>query len=403
MNIIVQKYGGTSVGSPERIKAVASRIKTNVEKGHSVVVVVSAMGKTTDSLVELVNSITKNPDKREMDMLLSTGEQVSISLLAMALHEIKIDAISYTGSQIKVLTDGNFANAKIVSISTDKIMSSLQQKKVVIVAGFQGIDEEENITTLGRGGSDTSAVALAAVLQSRDCEIYTDVDGVYTADPRIVSEPKKLKEISYDEMLELARLGAKVLHSRSIEFAKKYNVRLHVRSSFNYEEGTIVMPREEMMEKFVISGVTSKKDQAKITIRNIPDRPGIAAEVFHELAENKILVDMIVQSTGHDGKASISFTVLNTDLDKALKVCEDIKTKLKATAVDNKKDIAIVSAVGVGMISSYGVASRMFRILSEHNINIEMISTSEIGISCVIDNLYAELAVKVIHKEFLEE
>lgn len=287
MNIIVQKYGGTSVGSAERIKAVASRIKIYVEKGHSVVVVVSAMGKTTDSLVDLVNSITKNPDRREMDMLLSTGEQVSISLLAMALHEINIDAISYTGSQIKVLTDGNFANAKIVSISTDKILSSLQQNKVVIVAGFQGIDENENITTLGRGGSDTSAVALAAVLQSRDCEIYTDVDGVYTADPRIVSEPKKLKEISYDEMLELARLGATVMHSRSIEFAKKYNVRLHIRSSFNFEEGTIVMPREEMMEKFVISGVTSKKDQAKITIRDIPDRPGIAADVFQELAENK--------------------------------------------------------------------------------------------------------------------
>lgn len=403
MKTIVQKYGGTSVGSPERIKAVAARIKSYVENGYSVVVVVSAMGKTTDTLVDLVNSITSKPDKREMDMLLSTGEQVSISLLAMALHDTGIDAISYTGSQVKVITDGNFANARIVSISTEKILASLNQKKVVIVAGFQGIDENENITTLGRGGSDTSAVALAAVLECRDCEIYTDVDGVYTADPRIVSKPLKLKEISYDEMLELARLGAKVLHSRSVEFAKKYNVRLHVRSSFNYEEGTIVMPREEIMEKFVISGVTSKKDESKITIRDIPDRPGIAADVFQELAANKLYVNMIVQSTGHDGKASISFTVLNSDLEKTLDVCEKLKQDLSASAVDHKKDIAIVSAVGLGMISSYGVASRMFRALSEHNINIEMISTSEIGISCVIDSLYAELATKVIHKEFLED
>lgn len=403
MNIIVQKYGGTSVGTPERIKAVAARIKTYIEKKYSVVVVVSAMGKTTDSLIELSKQITQNPSKRELDMLLSTGEQVSIAMLAMALHEIGIDAISYTGSQIKLLTDGNFFNAKIQSISTEKITESLKQNKVVIVAGFQGIDEDENITTLGRGGSDTSAVALAAVLKCRDCEIYTDVDGVYTADPRVISNPKKLKEISYDEMLELARLGAKVLHSRSVEFAKKYNVRIIVRSSFNYEEGTIVMPREEMMEKFVISGVTSKKDEAKITIRDIPDRPGIAAEVFQELADKKIYVNMIVQSTGHDSKASISFTVLNSDLDNALKVCEKLKKDLSASGVEHKKNIAIVSAVGVGMLSSYGVAGRMFKVLSEQNINIEMISTSEIGISCVIDNLYAELAAKVLHKEFLEE
>ncbi len=391
------------MGSPERIKAVAQRIKSYVENKNSVVVVVSAMGKTTDSLIALSKEITLNPDKRELDMLLSTGEQVSIAMLAMALHEIGIDAISYTGSQVRLMTDGNFANAKIQSISTDKIADSLKNNKVVIIAGFQGIDEDENITTLGRGGSDTSAVALAAVLKCRDCEIYTDVDGVYTADPRVVSNPKKLKEISYDEMLELARLGAKVLHSRSVEFAKKYNVRLHVRSSFNYEEGTIVMAREEMMEKFVISGVTAKKDEAKITLRDIPDKPGIAAEVFQELAEKKIFVNMIVQSTGRGDKASISFTVLSSDLNKALDVCEGLKKKLSASSVDHKKDIVIVSAVGVGMLSSYGVAGRMFRILAEHNINIEMISTSEIGISCVIDGLYAELATKVIHKEFLEE
>ncbi len=402
LKIIVQKYGGTSVGSPERIKAVADRIKNYVTDGFSVVVVVSAMGKTTDELISLAEQITKKPSGREMDMLLSTGEQVSISLLAMALHEIDIDAISYTGSQIKVVTDGIFSKAKIESISTDRITRSLKENKVVIVAGFQGIDTDENITTLGRGGSDTSAVALAAVLGSRDCEIYTDVDGVYTADPRVIAHPVKLKEISYDEMLELARLGAAVLHSRSVEFAKKYNIRLHVRSSFNFAEGTIVMPKEEMMEKHVISGVTAKRDEAKITIRNIPDRPGIAARLFSIMGENKIYVNMIVQSTGHDNKASISYTVLKSDLERAMKLSENLKNELGATAIDTKENIAIVSAVGVGMLSSYGVAGRMFQVLSDKNVNIEMISTSEIGISCVIDDMYAELATKVIHQAFIE-
>jgi len=402
MKLIVQKYGGTSVGTVERIKAVAARIKRYVENGYAVVVVVSAMGKTTDQLVDLAKQITKTPDKREMDMLLSTGEQVSIALLAMALHEIGINAISYTGSQVKVITDGNFSNARIQSIATDRIQKSLEESKVVIVAGFQGIDQEENITTLGRGGSDTSAVALATVLGTRDCEIYTDVDGVFTADPRIVPNTKKLKEISYEEMLELARLGAGVLHSRSVEFAKKYNIRLHVRSSFNDNEGTIVMPREEMMEKFIISGVTSKDDEAKITIRDIPDRPGVASLLFGELGKQKVYVNMIVQSTGKDGKASISFTVLKNDLDKALKICESLKEKLGASGIDYKENIAIVSAVGVGMLSSWGVAGRMFDVLSKHNINIEMISTSEIGISCVIDAMYTELAIKAIHKEFIE-
>ncbi|MCK4790466.1 MAG: aspartate kinase, partial [Desulfobacteraceae bacterium] len=271
MTLIVQKYGGTSVASTERIKTVAERIIRYVTDGKSVVVVVSAMGKTTDSLVRLAQDITKNPSKREMDMLLSTGEQVSIALLAMALHEKEIDAVSYTGTQIGVVTDGNFSNARIEKISNNRILKSLEEKNVVIVAGFQGIDDKDNITTLGRGGSDTSAVAIATILKTRICEIYTDVDGVYTADPRIVAHPIKLNQISYDEMLELSRLGASVLHSRAVEFAKKYNILLHVRSSFNYDKGTIVMPREEMMEKFVISGVTSKIDEAKITIRDIPD------------------------------------------------------------------------------------------------------------------------------------
>lgn len=403
LKIIVQKYGGTSVGTTERIKAVAERIKTYVNDGYAVVVVVSAMGKSTDGLVKLAGEISANPSKREMDMLLATGEQVSIALLAMALHETGIGAISYTGSQIRVLTDGNHSNARIASIATEKILSSLRDNKVVIVAGFQGIDADENITTLGRGGSDTSAVALAAALKTRDCEIYTDVDGVYTADPRVIQSPRKLKEISYDEMLELARLGAKVLHPRSVEFAKKFNVRLHVRSSFNYEEGTIVMPMEEMMEKFVISGVTHKADEAKLTIRNIPDRPGIAATLFGKLGENRISVNMIVQSTGHDGIASISLTVLKSELKRALEICEELKDELGGTKVDYKEDVAIVSAIGVGMTSSYGVAGRIFKALADHGVNIEMISTSEIGISCVIDAKYMELASKVIHAEFLEK
>ena len=403
MKLIVQKYGGTSVGTVERIKSVASRIKRYVENGYSVVVVVSAMGKTTDQLIDLAKQITENPDRREMDMLLSTGEQISTALLAMALHNSGINAISYTGSQVKLITDGNFSNARIQSISTDRIKKSLEESKVVIVAGFQGIDQEENITTLGRGGSDTSAVALATVLGTRDCEIYTDVDGVFTADPRIVSNTKKLNEISYEEMLELARLGAGVLHSRSVEFAKKYSIRLHVRSSFNDNEGTIVMPREEMMEKFVISGVTSKDDEAKITIRDIPDRPGVASMLFGELGKQKVYVNMIVQSTGKDGKASISFTVLKNDLKKALEICKGLQATMGATGIDYKENIAIVSAVGVGMLSSWGVAGRIFDVLFKHNINIEMISTSEIGISCVIDSMYSELAVKAIHKEFIED
>ena len=400
--IIVRKYGGTSVKNPERIKAVADRIKRYKDKGYSVVVVVSAMGKTTDELIDLASELSKNPSKREMDMLLSTGEQVSISLLAIALHEIGIDAVSYTGSQIRVRTDGNFSNAKIADISTERIHKSLSAGKVVIVAGFQGIDDDENIVTLGRGGSDTSAVALAAVLKTRDCEIYTDVDGVYTADPRVIKSPKKLKEISYDEMLELARLGAGVLHSRSVEFAKKFNIKLHVRSSFSDAEGTIVMPTEEMMEKFVISGITSKQDEAKITVRDIPDKPGIAAKLFNELGTQKIYVNMIVQSTGHDNRASISFTVKKDDLKRTIDICNTMNKDFGATAIEFKEDIAIVSAVGVGMQSSYGVAGKMFSILSEQNINIEMISTSEIGISCVIDAIYAELAAKVLHKAFIE-
>ncbi len=400
---IVQKYGGTSVGTTDKIKAVAKRIKSYTDNNYSVVVVLSAMGKSTDKLEILAKEISGSPSKREMDMLLSTGEQVSIALLAIALHEIGVDAISYTGSQVKVVTDGNYSNAKIEKIMSERITQSLNENKVVIVAGFQGVDEDDNITTLGRGGSDTSAVALAAALGIRDCEICTDVDGVYTADPRIVHNPKKLNEISYEEMLELARLGAGVLHSRSIEFAKKYNVRLIVRSSHNQAEGTIVKPREELMEKFIINGVTAKIDEAKFTIRDIPDSPGIAQKLFTSFGKKNIYVNMIVQSTGKDNLASISFTVNKKDVPDAHKICDDLKIELKASGVDFKDDIAIVSVVGVGMLSSAGVAGRIFSVLADHKINIEMRSTSEIGISCVIDEMYSELVIKAVHKEFLED
>lgn len=401
--LIVQKFGGTSVKDAERIKAVAARIKTYIDAGYKAVVVVSAMGKSTDVLVDLAKQISPNPSKREMDMLLSTGEQVSISLLAMALQELGLRAISHTGFQLNVLTDSSYSNARIQSISADKIKQSLAANDVVVAAGFQGIDEAGNITTLGRGGSDTSAVALAAVMGCRDCEIYTDVDGVYTADPRIVKQPLKLKQISYDGMLELSRLGAGVLHSRSVEFAKKYGVRIHVRSSYSADEGTVVMAKEEMMEKYVISGVTAKKDEAKITVRSVKDRPGVAAEIFELLGAAKIYVNMIVQSTGSESQASISFTVLKEDLDRALAVIKKFGEEHGASSVEATADIAIVSAVGVGMLSSYGVAARMFRSLSDADINIQMISTSEIGISCVIDEKYADEAQRIIHKVFLED
>lgn len=400
--IIVQKFGGTSVGTPERIQAVAARIKSYVDTGYGVVVVVSAMGHTTDHLIDLSRQISPKPAAREMDMLLSTGEQVSIALVAMALHEIGVSAISFTGSQIRLMTDGVHSNARITSVDAERLRKAFKSNNVIIVAGFQGIDEEENITTLGRGGSDTSAVALAAALGVRDCEIYTDVDGVYTADPRVVQHAKKLNEISYDEMLELARLGAGVLHSRSVEFGKKYNVRLHVRSSFNPSEGTIVKPKEEMMEKFTMSGITSKTDEAKFNIYGIPDSPGVAQRIFSALGEKKIYVNMIVQSTGKDNKADISFTVLKKDIEAVKAIAEQFRKDLGASEVSHQENIAIVSAVGVGMLSSAGVAGKLFSVLSEHKINIEMISTSEIGISCVIDDMYAELAVKAIHKAFLE-
>lgn len=398
--IRVQKYGGTSVGDTTRIKAVAERIKLYHEQGDALVVVVSAMGKTTDQLERLAAEITAHPPEREMDMLLTTGEQVSIALLAMALNEIEVPAVSLTGSQVEILTDANFSSARINRIDTTRLGKELQKGRVCIVAGFQGIDEDQNITTLGRGGSDTSAVALAAALRAEECEIFTDVDGIYTADPNKVPKARKLDRISYDEMLELASLGAGVLHGRSVEFAKKYDVKLHVRSSFNFSQGTLVVPEEQIMEKLKVTGVSLKIDESRISVTDIPDRPGIAAEIFELLAEEKINVDMIVQSTGKDNLNTISFTVSERDLNTTKLLINELVNKWGEGEMSIDNDIAIVSAVGIGMKSHAGVASGMFASLAREGINIDMISTSEIKISCAIHRDQSEKAMRVIHSTF---
>ncbi|MDH4200170.1 MAG: aspartate kinase [Spirochaetia bacterium] len=398
--LIVQKFGGTSVGDPNRIKNVANRVKGYHDRGFKVVVVVSAMGKTTDGLIRLAQEVAEEPSKREMDMLLSTGEQVSIALLAMALHSVGVEAVSFTGAQVKILTDGNFSNARISKIDTKVIENSLAKGKVCIVAGFQGVDVDENITTLGRGGSDTSAVALAAALGARECEIYTDVDGVYTTDPNKVPQARLMKKISYDEMLELASLGAGVLHSRSVEFAKKYGVVIHVRSSFHFSEGTLVVPEEQIMEKLLVTGVTLKSDESRISLTDIPDRPGVAAEVFSRLAESGINIDMIVQSTGQNKLNTISFTVLRKDVESSEKSLNTVLKIWGSGSMSVAKDIAIVSAVGVGMKSHGGIAARMFNAFAKEGINIEMIATSEIKISCVIDKEHGQKALQLLHDVF---
>jgi len=399
-NIIVQKYGGTSVGSPEKIKNVANRIKSYHDKGSPVVVVVSAMGHTTDELIDLAEKVNPNASRREMDMLLSTGEQVSISLLAMALEAINVPAQSFTGSQVKIVTDGNFSNAKIKMIDRSKIDEALSKGRVVIVAGFQGIDKDENIVTLGRGGSDTSAVALAAVLGAKECEIYTDVDGVYTADPRVIPEAKKHNMVTYDEMLELASLGAGVLHSRSVELAMNYGVVIHVRSSFNQNTGTLVVSEEKLMEKIKVSGVTIKSEEARVTIPDVPDKPGIAADLFGKLSKADIIVDVIVQSSPHNGINTISFTIPRKSVSNAKSILEDFIKTNGTGKLDINENIAIVSAVGVGMKSHVGVAADMFKALADKSINIEMITTSEIKISCVIREDQAKTALKAIHETF---
>jgi aspartate kinase len=397
--IVVQKYGGTSVGGADKIKNVAGRIVGYRKRGYDVVVVVSALGGTTDELLEMAGKINKTPSSRELDMLMSTGEQVSVALLAMAIHKLGWEAISFTGSQAGFLTDTRHTKARILDIDPARIKRELKAGRVVIVAGFQGKGADEEITTLGRGGSDTSGVALAKVLGA-SCEIYTDVDGVYTADPRIVKDARKLDSISYEEMLELASLGAQVMQSRSIEVASKFNIPIHVRSSFNKGEGTWITKEVSAMEDVLVRGVAVNMNEAKVTICDVPDKPGVAVKIFKKLADDDINVDMIIQNISRTGATDLSFTVNGTDLDKALKSSNDISNKIGAGGVAYDKDIAKVSVVGVGMRSHSGVASKMFKALASKKINIGMISTSEIKISCVISKAKAADAVRAIHKEF---
>jgi aspartate kinase len=399
--LIVQKYGGTSVGNVERIKNVANRVAKTVKEGNQVVVVVSAMSGETDKLIGLANQVSPMPVERELDMLLSSGERVTSALTAMAIDALGHKAKSFTGRQAGIVTDTVHTKAKIERINGERIRKALDEGFVVVLAGFQGITPTEDVTTLGRGGSDLSAVAIASAIHADLCEIYTDVDGVYTTDPNIVPEARKLDKISYEEMLELASLGAKVLQTRSVEFAMKYKVPVVVRSSFNDNPGTLVVEEDRDMENVFVSGIAYDKNQAKITIVNVPDMPGIAAKLFEAIAASNIVVDMIVQNVSSDGKfADISFTVPKTDTRKALEVSEAIAKELGAERVDKREDISKISVIGVGMRTHSGVASKMFQTFAANNINIAMISTSEIKVSCVIDLKYTELAVRVLHEAF---
>ena len=399
-SLIVQKYGGSSVANIERIKAVAKRVARYKRRGNSLVVVVSALGDTTDELLKLVGKITSMPSEREVDMLISTGEQVSVALLAMALHKMGVDAISFTGAQVGIMTDRSHTKAKIVDVSASRIKKELKKGKVVIVAGFQGIDPDHEITTLGRGGSDITAVALAKTLKAKVCEIYTDVDGVYTADPRIVGDARKLSCISYEEMLELASLGAQVMQARSMEVAKKFSVPLHIRSSFGNKEGTIISEEVRAMEDVLVSGVTVNKGEAKVTICDVPDRPGIAAVIFKRLAQKGINVDMIIQNISRTGYTDVSFTVPLAELNKTKQVMGKIVKAVKAKGATYNNGIAKISIVGIGMRSHSGVAAKMFEALASKKVNISMISTSEIKISCVINKRHAEKAVRALHDAF---
>ncbi|HAL44248.1 MAG TPA: aspartate kinase [Methylophilaceae bacterium] len=403
MSLIVQKYGGTSVGTPERIRAVARRVARYKSLGHQVVVVVSAMSGETNRLIGLAKEIMEEPDPRELDVMVSTGEQVSIGMTALALIDLGIKAKSYTGSQVKILTDDAHTKARILKIDHNNIQEDLDKGYVVVVAGFQGVDEKDNITTLGRGGSDTTGVALAAALKADECQIYTDVDGIYTTDPRVVPEAKKLDSITFEEMLEMASLGSKVLQIRSVEFAGKYKVKLRVLSSFEEEgDGTLITFEEKNnMEQPIISGIAFNRDEAKITVLGVPDKPGIAYQILGPIADANIDVDMIIQNVGAVGTTDFTFTVNKNDLNKALTILnEKVKNHVGAKEVNGNDKIAKVSIVGVGMRSHVGVASQMFRTLSEEGININMISTSEIKISVLIDEKYLELAVRALHKAF---
>src|SRR2546425_1131959 len=399
MALVVQKYGGSSVADDEKIRNVARRVAASAP-GHQLVVVVSAMGKTTDGLVALAHQVSPSPEPREMDMLLATGEQVTIALLAMALQSVGLRARSFTGFQAAIRTDRAHTRARITQISTERVRQSLDAGEIAVVAGFQGLSDEDEITTLGRGGSDLTAVALAAALKAEVCEIYTDVDGVYTADPAIVPDAKKLARVSYDEMLEMASLGAKVLQSRSVEFAKKYGVSVHVRSTFKADPGTLVTREDSRMEEVVVTSVTHDRNQAKVSILRVPDRPGVAAQVFGAVADQDIVVDMIVQNISRDGFTDMSFTLPRADRARASAALEDIARRVGAEGVQHDDRVAKISIVGVGMRSHSGVAARMFSVLSKEGINIQMISTSEIAVSCVIDEKYAELAVRALHDAF---
>jgi aspartate kinase len=400
MALVVQKYGGTSVGTIDRIRNVARRVAKTYDDGNDVVVIVSAMAGETNKLVALVNEVCEFPSEREYDVVVSTGEQVTIGLLAMALQAMGYKAKSYCGWQIPMITDSTFSKARIERIEDKKIREDLKNGNIVVVAGFQGVDREGNIATLGRGGSDTSAVAVAAGLNADVCEIFTDVDGIYTTDPRIVAEASKLEKISYDEMLELASLGSKVLQIRSVEFAKKYGVVVHVRSSFNDNPGTLVTKEDADMETVLVSGISYNKDEAKISVLRVPDKPGIASQLFTPLSHANITVDMIIQNVSHDGFTDLTFTVPKTDFKKALKIIEETAKEIGASSVRTDEAIAKVSIVGVGMRSHSGIASKMFQTLSQEGINIQMISTSEIKVSCVIAAKYCELAVRVLHDAF---
>ena len=398
--LIVQKYGGTSVGNPERIKNVARRVCRAKEEGHDVVVVLSAMSGETDKLIALAAQITDSPDPREMDMLVSTGERVTIALLAMAIHALGHKAQSFTGRQAGIISDSVHTKARIEKITANRIREAISEGKIAVVAGFQGINEKSDVTTLGRGGSDLTAVAVAAALAADFCDIYTDVDGVYTTDPNMVPQARKIGKISYDEMLEMASLGAKVLQTRSVEFAKKYNVPVRVLSSFNDNPGTLVTKEDADMEKVVVSGVAYDKNQAKVTLLGVPDKPGVAATIFNTISGANIVVDMIIQNVSEGGLTDMSFTVPKTDSKKIMEVMKKLVAEIGAKDVNIKEEIAKVSIVGAGMRSHSGVAAMMFTALAKEGINIMMISTSEIKISCVIDSKYTELAVRVLHDTF---
>lgn len=402
MALIVQKYGGTSVGSVERIQAVAKKIKAFADSGDQLVVSVSAMSGETNRMTALAKEVQETPSLREMDVLLTTGEQVTISLLSMALQALGCDAISYTGSQVRITTDSEHGKARIKSIDDHRIRESLEDGKIVVVAGFQGVDEEGHITTLGRGGSDTTAVALAAALKADECQIYTDVDGVYTTDPRIEPKARKMNMVSYEEMLEMASLGSKVLQIRSVEFASKYKVPLRVLSSMvENPVGTLITSEENIMEQAVISGIAHNQDEAKLSLIGVPDKPGIAYKILKSISDANIEVDMIVQSvSAREGLTNFAFTVHRNDFDSATNILQNVCDELGAMAVQTDDKVVKVSLVGIGMRSHAGIAAQMFEVLHQENINIQMISTSEIKISVVIDEKYLELAVRSLHNAF---